>query len=495
MILIAIALFVIGFVLLVFAWRGRVVARGQFCRKCRFDLAGLDLNSPESKCPECGRGVQDESARRVFLRRPSRLGVGIAVVMILVSVGLVGFGISGKAGIILGALPDSTVFRLNDLGVDEALDELVVRVSKGPPTMSDALLSRAIEDALAYQADQSKAWDPRWGEVLSVMFGNPVMTDEQMAQYIANGIEIKAEIRDRVNQGDEGVSFTITTSTGRISALNFNSMGCYLFKKPIECGVVGGVPFTYPRNAGLANNLVVGNFGSSSSGWDGTIYPTAGEFEAKPGTVIEVYVEYELSYRPMNGKAHSAGRHRIEQSVLILAPDELVVPLFDDPALAEQVCKAISVSTVRVIQDLYDADPMRGHSVLAIRTQFEPMGVTTAFDVFLRFENGEEVNIGGMINHDPTLQHRGNIRTWPGGIFTNEVRVPTIPMVERLKAEGKVDILMRTNPGLADDIPGIERVLDVSLEFLDIPVEIVDKEFGLQKSASKPGEQFAGECP
>jgi len=495
MIVIAISLFVIGFVLLVFAWRGQVVARGQFCRKCKFDLAGLDIETLKAKCPECGRSVQYESARRVFLRRPSRLGVGIAAVMILVSVGLVWFGISGKSGIILGALPDSTVFWLNDHGVDEALDELVVRVSKTPPTMSDALLTRAIEDALAYQADQSKVWDLRWGEVLSVSFGNPIMTDEQMSQYIANGIEIKAEIRDRVNQGDEGVSYTITTSMGRISALNFNNMGYYIFKKPIECGVVGGALFTYPRHAGLGNNLVIGNFGSSSSGWDGTIYPASGEFEAKPGTVVEVFVEYELRYSPMGGKSFSAGRHRMEQSVLILAPDEPVVPLFDDPALAEQVCNAISVSTVRVIKDIYDADPMRGHSVLAIRTQFEPYAASTAFDVFLRFDNGEEVNIGGMINHDPDLKHRGNIRTWPRHIFTQEVRASTIPIVERLKAEGKVDILMRTNPELADNIPGIERVLDVSLEFLDIPVEIVDKEFGLQKSASKPEEQHAGECP
>ena len=481
--------------LFVLAWRGRVVARGRFCKKCKFDLAGLDLGSADARCPECGRVVHDASARRVLLRRPSRVGVGIAAGLVVVSAGLIWFGVSGKGGILLGVLPDSTVFWLNDLGVEEALDEIVVRISRVDEPMEDVFLSRAIEGALAHQADLEQVWDPRWGEVLAQMFGNPAMTDEQMAQYIANGIEITAEIRDRVKQGAQGVSYTITTSTGRISALKFHNMGNYIFKRPIECGVVGGVPFTYPRDAGLGNNLVVGNFGSSSSGWDGTIYPTDGEFEAKPGTVVDVYVEYELSYRPMNGKSHTAGRHRIEQSVLILAPNEPVVPLFDDPALAEQVCKAISVSSVRVIKDIYDADPMRGHSVLAIRTQFEPMSVSTAFDVSLRFDDGEEINIGGMINHDPDLQRRGNIRTWPGAIFTNEVRAPTIPIVERLKAEGRVDVLLRTNPRLADDIPGIERVLNISLEFLDVPVEIVVKEFDLQKSASKPKEQHAGECP
>jgi len=482
--------------LFVLAWRGRVIARGQFCRKCRFDLAGLAIGEPGAKCPECGRVVHDASARRVMLRRPWRVGVVVAIAMVVVSVGLIGFGVSGKSGMLLGLLPDSAVFWIHDLGVDEALDEIVVRVSRVDEPMDDVYLSRAIEDALAHQADLEQVWDPRWGEVLAQMFGNPVMTDEQMAQYIANGIEIKAEIRDRIKQGEEGVGYTITTSTGRISALNFKDTGYYIFKKPIECGVVGGVPFTYPRNAGLGNNLVVGNFGSSgSSGWDGTIYPTAGEFESEPGTVVDVYVEYELSYRPMGGKSFRVGRHRIEQSVLILGADEPIVPLFDDPVLAGEVCRAFSVSTVRVIQDIHDVDPMRGHSVLAIRTQFEPMSVSTAFDVFFRFDDGELVYIGGLINHDPDLQRKGGVLTWPRGIFTESVRAPTIPIVERLKAEGRVDVLLRTNPRLADDIPGIERVLNVSLEFLDIPVEIVEKEFGLQKTAGKPEEQHAGECP
>ena len=495
MIPLAIILILLALLIFIFAWRGWVVARGQFCKKCRFDLAGLDLDSLDVRCPECGRQVHNEAARREILRRSSRLGLVVAGALLLASAGILWFGVSGKGGMVLGMFPDSTVFWLNDLGVDEALDEVVVRVSRTSQRMDDAYLVRAIEDALAHQADLEQVWDPRWGEVLSVMFGNPLMTDEQMAQYIANGIEITAEIRDRVEQGAEGVSYKITTSTGRISALNFNNMRYYIFKKPIECGVVGGAPFAYPQYAGAGENLVIGNFGSSSSSWDGTIYPAMGEFEAKPGTVVDVYVEYELRYSSMGGKSFSAGRHRIEQSVLILAPDEPIVPAFDNPALAEQVCKAISVSTVRVIQDVYDADPMRGHSVLAIRTQFEPMAVSTAFDVFLRFADGEEINIGGMIYHDPDQQYGGGILTWPGGIFTNEVRTPTISIVERLKAEGRVDVLLRTNPRLADDIPGIERVLDVSLEFLDIPVEIVDKEFGLQKSASKAEEQFAGECP
>lgn len=477
--------------LFVLAWRGRVVARGRFCKKCKFDLAGLDLGSADARCPECGRVVHDASARRVLLRRPSRVGIGITAGLVVLSVGLIWFGVSGKGGMLLGVLPDSTVFWLNDLGVDEAHDEIVVRVSRVDEPMEDVFLSRAIEGALAHQADLEQVWDPRWGEVLAQMFGNPVMTDEQMLQYLRNGMEVEIEIRDRVHAGDQRVDTKVSAqSNGRISAMTLNNTGYYLFIKPVKGGVVDGPVHEYRKNDGLGINFTLHRRGGPTLPWNGTI-PVGSGFEVEPGTLVPVYIEYELRLSELGAVASYRG----EQSVLILAPDEPIVPLFDDPVLAGEVCRAISVSTVRVIQEVYDVDPMRGHSVLAIRTQFEPMGVSTAFDVFLRFNDGEEVSIGGLIHHDPDLQRRGGIMTWPGDIFTQQVRAPTIPIVERLKAEGQVDVLMRPNPRLADDIPGIERVLNASLEFLDVPVEIVVKEFDLQKSASKPEEQHAGECP
>ena len=50
MLAIGLTLLVAAIILLLLALRGRTIARGRFCRKCRFDLAGL---TAPAACPEC----------------------------------------------------------------------------------------------------------------------------------------------------------------------------------------------------------------------------------------------------------------------------------------------------------------------------------------------------------------------------------------------------------------------------------------------------------
>jgi len=488
MIIIGIVLLILGSLVFVFAWRGRIVARGQFCRRCKFDLAGLDIDSTESKCPECGSEVQNESRRKGVRRERSMLGVIAASVLLFGGVSLLGVGASGAGNIVLRHLPDTTVFWLNDLGVDEALDELVIRVSRSSNPIAQELHTRAIVDALAHQADTSQTWDPRWGEVLSVSFGNPVMTDEQMKQYIRNAMDVSAEIRDRVYQDAQSVDITIRTKLSRMSALNLNDTGYWMFNKPVKGGVVGEPVHAYLKNAGLGTNFYVSQRGQSSLSWDGTI-PIDSGFDVEPGTLVPVYIEYELMFSEIG----VIGHFRTEEMVMVLAEDDPVVPEYMDPVMAQLFCESISISTIRVIKEVPDIDPMRGHSVLAFRTQFEPVHAYTAFDVYFRFDDGELIRIGPWVNR--RLESNNGILTWPGGIFLESVRAKSLPIVERLISEGKVDVIMQTNSALANDIPGVDRVLNVSLEFLNIPVEVVEKEFDLQKSAQDSAQQFPGECP
>ncbi len=49
----------------------QIAARGQICRECRFNLAGLDLESFDAKCPECGSEIHHEAARSPILRIPN----------------------------------------------------------------------------------------------------------------------------------------------------------------------------------------------------------------------------------------------------------------------------------------------------------------------------------------------------------------------------------------------------------------------------------------
>jgi len=486
MILIAISLFVIGFALLVLAWRGRVVARGQFCRKCKFDLAGLDIETIEAKCPECGRGVYDEATRRVFLRRSWRVGVWIALMMILVSMGLGGFGVSGKAGIILGILPDSTVFWLHDHGVDEALDELVVRVSKTPPTMSDALLTRAIEDALAYQADTEQVWDPRWGEVLSVMFGNPLMTDEQMKQYLRNGMDIGVVIRDRVHQGESSVSMNHTMAYGRISALNFNNSTGYMYTAKVTSGgVVGEEPRPMGINGGMTTNLFIPNrVNAMSMSANGKVEPTGVGFDVEPGTSVPIFVEYEFRLRGVG----VVGTYRTEQSVLVVDQDEAIVPILKDSTMARALCESIVISPVRVLEEIPEQNDNSSMFVLAFQVKYDGLPASIALNVFIDLGDGELIKIGKLVQLGPS-ETTGAQVSWGMKPYETRESTPYAEVIARLIELGQVDVIFETDAVLADSKPGIDEVLEVSIRFEDIPVAAYTEKDSIRFISYSPSTQ------
>ncbi len=454
--------------LFVLAWRGRVAARGQFCKKCKFDLAGLDLEMLESKCPECGCGIHHEAGRRALLRQKSRFGLTIVAAMLLVSVGLIGFGISGKGGMILGMLPDSTVFWLNDLGVDEALDEVVVRVSRPDEPMADEFLIRAIADALAHQANTEQVWDPRWGEVLSQMFGNPIMSDEQMLQYLRNGMDIGVVIRDRVHQGASSVSMNHTMAYGRISAVNFNSTGSMYTVKATSGGVVGEEPRPMGTNGGMTTNLFIPNrVNAMNMRTDGKVEPTGVGFDVEPGTSVMVFVEYQLILRGIG----VVGTYRTEQPVLVVEPDEAIVPILNDPTMAQAICESIVISHVRVLEEIPEQADNFGLSVLAFKVNYDGLPASIALNVFLDLSDGELIKIGKLVQQGPSETKGGQVSWWMKPYETRE-STPYAEVIARLIERGQVDIIFKTDATLADSNPGIDEVLELSLRFEDIPVAV-----------------------
>ncbi len=209
MIIFGIILVVLGFVIFLLAMRGRVAARGQFCKKCKFDLAGLDLDPTNAKCPECGSEIHQESARRTQLRRMSRTGMVIAAILLLVGTSGVWAGAAGKTNALIAAMPDPIVLWLTDWGVDEALDELVVRTSKVPNTMSVENWDRAIEQGLAFQADSTLIWDERWGQVLVVAMLEKRLVGDALYKFIESSLIAEFETRQIIRDEDQMVYYRL----------------------------------------------------------------------------------------------------------------------------------------------------------------------------------------------------------------------------------------------------------------------------------------------
>lgn len=486
MIIIGTILCIFGLFVLAFSRRGRFIARGRFCRKCRFDLAGLEIETEQAKCPECGREIYLESSRRVVLRKRSQPGMIVASIALLVGLALLGFGIAGKGTVILGLLPDSTVFWLNDQGVDEALDELVIRVSRSSDPIALELHIRAIVDALAHQADTSQTWDPRWGEVLSVSFGNPVMTDEQMKQYIRNGMDIGVVIRDRVHQGSSSVAINHTMAYGRISALNFNSTGYMYTVKATSGGVVGEEPCPMGLNGGMTTNLSIPN----SVNWmrrrtNGNIEPTGVGFDAEPGTSVLTFVEYELSIR---GGLGVVGTYRTEQSVLVIHPDEAIVPILNDPTMAQALCESIVISHVRVLEEIPEQADNFGLSLLALKVKYDGLPASIALNVFIDIGNGELVKIGELVQHGPS-ETTGTRVSWGMKPYESRESTPYAEVIARMIELGRVDVIFETDAALADLNPGVDKVLELSIRFEDIPVAAFAEKDSIRFLSRSPSTQ------
>ncbi len=209
MIIIGIVLLSVGLLVSLLAFRGRVVARGQFCRKCRFDLVGLDIDSPQAKCPECGSETHQDSARRPLLRKRSRVGLGVALIIMLAGGAGIWAGAAGKTGSIITAMPDPIVLWLTDWGVDEALDELVVRTSKVPNTMSAKSWDDAIEQGLAFQADTAMVWDVRWGEVLLIAMLERRLAGDALYKFVESSLIAEFETRQIIRDEDQMVYYRL----------------------------------------------------------------------------------------------------------------------------------------------------------------------------------------------------------------------------------------------------------------------------------------------
>ena len=503
MMIIGIILLSVGLLVSLLAFRGRVVARGQFCKKCRFDLAGLDLDTPPAKCPECGRDVHQACGRRVLLRRKSIVGIAVALIPMLGGFGTLGFWASGNASVILGAMPDRVVVGLTDLGMDAALDELVLRVSKVPNTMSASRKDHVIEAGLKHQANLSAAFDPRWGEVLAVLCINEKMTDDQLKRYFSKVIAVDMLFRDRVRQGASQIDCLASARLGRGKALNAGYLGYQINIVPIVDGVSGKQINLHENDGGITV------FIDPMGGWTYSamlpIKHTQEPLSKEIGTDVQPYIEYKLMLSVMSQEMCSnlnAPRHqlegrrelgvfRVEHEIEIIDPDDSLVLLTSDSKLAQRTCKSIGVRSIRALTVIPDPEDQPNPTALKMGIMSTNLPANIAFRVFARLDDGTEIEIGQSV-----AQARGGTSLfgvgWSSKNRTPEEHNQLQTNINRMIAQGKVDVILKTDPSLAEYEPEIERVIGLTIVFNDVPVEGKDD---ISKSRSSSADTWIyGQC-
>ncbi|TVQ33362.1 MAG: hypothetical protein EA376_02375 [Phycisphaeraceae bacterium] len=137
---IALAAAAIGAVLLALGLRGRRVNDHPHCRRCRFDLSGLDIGAASAKCPECGGELAGRRTIRIGARRrrPRLIVSGAAVLLLLVAAGA---GVVWVSKSNINWTPHKPAWLLeHEAFRDDGLDARIAAIE---------LLRRADEDALS----------------------------------------------------------------------------------------------------------------------------------------------------------------------------------------------------------------------------------------------------------------------------------------------------------------------------------------------------------
>lgn len=193
---------VVGLVLTVLGFRGRIISTSLHCRACQFDLTGV-----QGRCPECGAELDHHGAMMVGMRRhrPRFLAVGISLMVSVLAVIAV-YGVGRVRGFNWNTVkPASLLTRElkshSNATSDAAMKELESRLSADELATGRAVT--IMELALERQADaDDKRWFTSWGNYLETCRVKGLMSAEQLKSYARHAPSITADTRPRVVEGD-----------------------------------------------------------------------------------------------------------------------------------------------------------------------------------------------------------------------------------------------------------------------------------------------------
>jgi len=491
MVIVGIVFIVIALIMAPFAWRGRITARGQFCRKCKFDLAGSPMETAGDKCPECGQTIHTQSSRRTTFRRSSRSGMALAVVLMLAGVITASIGVTGNSAALYAQMPDGIIVHLTTIGSDGALGELGNRLTRVPP-LSDSHLNQLITHALKVQADPLASWDPIYGQLLSDAWISGRLSESQVNQYLDHGLDIQYLIRERVRPGSSGIQFKARITPGRIHAVSGTESGRSI-KIGIMSSIIGDEPARQYRSDGKP--LIISHSGINipkpGYNWKYTnsleVNPIKADCFSEPGEELSVTVNIELSiastsYTISPSEDDPLSRHyktiAINRSIKVLEKGEALVEVRESSTQLKALKEHYRISEVRMLAEL---DPQRdswtpvlGFSMMKAEGFPDPL----AFRVYLRVGNGtesREIEIGKAVHEQASGGGAfGTSIAWVVDPENPEDSKRAAELFVLIQDKGKADVIFKSDPEIAEDNPTIDHILDATLTFRDVTIKQVE---------------------
>jgi hypothetical protein len=184
---------------------GRRVDDHPVCRTCGYDLFGRNLN--EAICPECGSYLRAGIDIRFGNRRPRQFllftGLSMIVFGAVPLALLVWLGVRGIELIQLKPLPwlikavaveSPTNFTAGDSA------ELLRRIKGGKLSASD--VRTIVAKGLALQADLTKPWNPRWGDMIELLQTQGKLSNADWSQYLLRNKIVTLAVQPKNARGD-----------------------------------------------------------------------------------------------------------------------------------------------------------------------------------------------------------------------------------------------------------------------------------------------------
>ncbi|MCP4251326.1 MAG: hypothetical protein GY778_30185 [bacterium] len=217
----------VGLVLLLRGLRGRRIGDAPYCRKCGYNLTGLESD----RCPECGR---ERVGRNVVIgrRRRRRASLIIGVGLILVS----STGLCALTYVRIRKIdpypwyPKLVLVRLARFEDAQAVDELARRIGAGQLAANG--VGSLIPVALDRQPPESTSLiRTLWRDLLGAVEQGGGLTSKQRERFYRQLVTLTMEFRPRIRQDDSLVvhlSYSVDQPEGVAGSLVIDTAGVHV---------------------------------------------------------------------------------------------------------------------------------------------------------------------------------------------------------------------------------------------------------------------------
>lgn len=477
MLILSTGLLITATMLLVIGLVGRGTPAGVYCKRCRFDLGGVDVQSDGARCPECGAATNNPGARaeRVRYRRPAPLWAGLIIFVLSGAILLT--AMLGGAGALYARVPTNSLIKLLEWGDDEALDETLRRIALPNAAFSQPQWDRLIAQGLEIQADASIDWDWRWGELLSIALTENRLDPEQIKQYFVNGLAPELTVRTTAHPGQSGIENRLDATQNRMWAINYKptvySVTCQLVafgevgKEPIQQSKV----YEFPRAFNIAATPDQGT-GASYGGGRGISH----RIDRQPGESARVYFDYVIRVRHLQSDEIVVDKTvREEFDIEFVDPDQPLVELVRDEAKANQILDAVRAAPMRVSTAFPEPNTYGMVTVMSGAVHIACVDAPVAFTLSIEID-GEMIDIGSLQNFQSP--HTGGFlgQVWLRSSTRDEQGLERLRELHaKLLGMDSVRLFARADPVLAATRPETERIIDLDFVFDDVKIIVQDQ--------------------